>query len=311
MVRPSTNIGRLGWSGDVEVFRADLRTSKELDQAFNGVDVLIHLAATVVGDEDGQLSETVIGTTRLLQAMATSQTQRIVLASSFSVYDWEAARGTLSENTQIAANLYQRDGYAIAKVWQERVTRLATGENGWQLTVLRPGFIWGKGNDYLFCLGQSVGPVHLVIGPTTRLPLTHVENCADAFVVAAEKTETSGQTFNVVDNDSVRAWQYMGAYLQGAGVSGVRVPVPYRAFLMLTHLAQFTSKLIFHGKGKLPSLFVPCRFKARFKPLRYSNDQIRSVLGWQPAKDFSAAVAVTWTSSQNDESPAVETAAAV
>ena len=32
------------------------------------------------------------------------------------------------------------------------------------LTVLRPGFIWGRGNTYLACLGQKFGPLHLVFG---------------------------------------------------------------------------------------------------------------------------------------------------
>jgi len=294
IVRPATNAARLGWSSEVELFRADLRNSKDLESAFEGVDVLIHLAATVVGDEDAQLAETVVGTTRLVQAMARTQTCRMVLAGSFSVYDWERASGTLTEDTPLAANLYQRDGYAIAKFWQERVVRQAAGEAGCQLTVLRPGFIWGKGNDYLFCLGQSVGPLHLVIGPRTRLPITYVTNCAEAFVLAAEKHEGADHTLNVVDNDSVRAWQYMGHYLRGNGLGGIRVPVPYRAFLMLTYLAQWTSRRIFNGKGKLPSLFVPCRFKARFKPLRYSNELVRAVLNWSPTINFDQAVAATW-----------------
>jgi nucleoside-diphosphate-sugar epimerase len=61
-------------------------------------------------------------------------------------------------------------------------------KHGWDLTVLRPGFIWGRDHGYLAALGQQFGRHHLVIGPLTRLPLTHVENCADAFVLAAADT---------------------------------------------------------------------------------------------------------------------------
>lgn len=300
MVRPATNISRLGWGGEVDVFRGDLRNSKDLAAAFDGVDVLIHLAATVVGDEDGQLAETAIGTTRLLQAMTTSDTKRLVLASSFSVYDWEVARGTLTEHTPLAGNLYERDGYAVAKTWQERITRRAAEEHQWQLTVLRPGFIWGRGNDYLACLGQNFGPAHLVIGPRTILPLTHVQNCADVFALAAERPHAG--TFNVVDDEAITAWQYMAAYRRGVQLNSVRIPVPYRLFLMGAHLAQWTSRRIFNGKGKLPSLLVPCRFKARFKPLRYTNAKLKTAFDWRPRLDFEDAAAATWPATLQAES---------
>ena len=86
-------------------------------------------------------------------------TRRLVLASSFSVYDWSAIRGELTEESPVepATDLYDRDGYAVAKVWQERVARRMAAEHGWDLTVLRPGFIWGRGNEYLAGLGQKLG----------------------------------------------------------------------------------------------------------------------------------------------------------
>ncbi len=45
LVRPAARLEALGWPSSVEVFRADLRTSRELGRAFEGVDVLLHLAA--------------------------------------------------------------------------------------------------------------------------------------------------------------------------------------------------------------------------------------------------------------------------
>ena len=166
LVRPAARLDELDWPEQVEVVRADLRVAQDLAAAFEGVDVLVHLAAAVTGGEDAQFAATVVGTERLLDAMARSQTRRLVLASSFSVYDWSAIRGTLTEESPLesGADLYERDGYAIAKVWQERVVRRAAAAHGWQLTVLRPGFIWGRGNAYLACLGQRLGRVHLVFG---------------------------------------------------------------------------------------------------------------------------------------------------
>src|SRR5262249_55084952 len=155
----------------VEVFRADLRTARELRRAFEGVDVLVHLAAVVSGREDAQFAGTVAGTERLLDAMATSACRRLVLCSTFSVYNYSATRRTLDETSPLhqVPDVYDRDGYTISKWWQERVTRRFAEKHGWDLTVLRPGFIWGRDHGYLAALGQRFGRYHLVIGPLTRM----------------------------------------------------------------------------------------------------------------------------------------------
>jgi hypothetical protein len=102
----------------------------------------------------------------------------------------------------------------------------------------------------------------------------------------------------VIDDEPVTAWQYMATYRRGVQLDGVRLPMPYRAFLIGTHVAQWTSRRIFNGKGKLPSLLVPCRFKARFKPLRYTNAKLKAAFEWSPRLTFAQAVALTWPASQ-------------
>ena len=101
MVRPAAHLGHLAWTSSVEVFRADLRTSCELRSAFEDVDVLLHLAAVVSGGEDAQFAGTVVGTERLLDAMAGSACRRLVLCSSFSVYNHSAVGRTLDEDSPL------------------------------------------------------------------------------------------------------------------------------------------------------------------------------------------------------------------
>ena len=99
MIRPAVRLDALGWPSSVEVFRADLRNSCELGRAFEGVDVLLHLAAVVSGGEDAQFAGTVAGTERLLDAMGLSACRRLVLCSSFSVYDYSSTRRILDEGS--------------------------------------------------------------------------------------------------------------------------------------------------------------------------------------------------------------------
>ena len=288
LVRPSTCVDDLAWIDRVELVQADLRAPGPLESAFAGVDVLVHLAARVGGSEAAQMADTVVGTERLLAAMACSATRRLVLASSFAVYDWDAARGTLTEESPLAqADLYRRDGYTIAKTWQERVVRRMSRELDWGLTVLRPGFIWGRDHDDFAGLGQKVGRWHLVVGPRSRPPLTYVENCADAFAEAVENPRAIGEMFNLVDNHEVSAWRYLAETSRHNGATAPRIPVPYAVGLAGSLLAEAINRRVFRGQAKLPGLFVPCRFRARFKPLRFPMDELQEVLGWSPPLDFA------------------------
>jgi UDP-glucose 4-epimerase len=293
LVRPAARLDGLGWDDSVEVFRADLRASRDLEAAFEGVDVLVHLAAATSGGDDFQLATTVGGTERLLGAMKRTRCRRLVLCSSFAVYDWSAIPRTLDETSPVerAPDLYVRDGYSIAKSWQEKVTRRFATDAGWDLTVLRPGFIWGRDHGYLAALGQQVGPVHVVIGPLARMPLTHVENCADLFARVVDDPRAVGETFNVVDGPGERIWSYLGDHLAGVGERGFRIPVPYFVAYNLVRLAFAT---VFKRNPKLPHVLVPCRFESRLKPLAYTNRHARERLGWEPPLDYRACLARTY-----------------
>lgn len=294
LVRPATAVTRLDWTDQVEVVRGDLRKGNELDAALVNIDVVVHLAAATSGDDEAQFASTVVGTERLLEAMSRSSIKRLVLASTFSVYDFDLVGHTLTEASPLERSLYERDAYPIAKSWQERIVRKAAALQNWELTVLRPGFIWGPGHEFLACLGQKVGRMHLVVAPRARLPLTYVENCADCFATAVDDPRAAGRTFNVIDGDDVCTWQYLGEYLSRGGERGVRIPVPYFAWLGLTHVAKLASRVLFGGKGKLPSILVTKRFKARFKPLRYSQERLRNELGWRPLISFNEGLIRTY-----------------
>jgi 2-alkyl-3-oxoalkanoate reductase len=236
---------------------------------------------------------TVVGTERLLDAMATSACRRLVLCSTFSVYDYSSTHRILNESSPLhqVADVYTRDGYTISKWWQERVTRRFAEKHGWDLTVLRPGFIWGRDHGYLAALGQQFGRHHLVIGPLTRMPMTHVENCADVFALAAADARARGQTFNVVDGPGERIWTYLSDYVRGSGQSGWRVPVPYWLAISIVRLAYST---VFKTASKVPSILIPRRFESRLKPLRFENRRLREALGWTPPLGYQECLERTY-----------------
>lgn len=288
IIRPASSATPDEWRGRAEIVRADLRAAPAMESYFDGVDVLVHLAATVRGSAEAQFVGSVVCTERLLDGMRRAgSTKHIVLAGSCSVYDWTAARGTLTEESPLESRPYECDGYTVAKVWQERVARRLTEENDWTLAVLRPGLIYGPGAVPAGGAGIKIGRVFLVVAPFSRLRLTHVENCAAAFADAAEKKATG--TFNIVDDEHVSAWRYAGR-LTGA----FRVPVPYSAGLAIAYLAKMTSRILFPPKGgKLPGILIPRHYRARFKPFQYDTRNAKEVLGWKCRPFFETGCDVT------------------
>lgn len=292
LVRPSARLEALPWSGEVEVARADLRTSAGLEEACAGVDVVVHAAARMGGPEAQQFETTVAGTERLLEALSATGGARVVLAGSYAVYDWSAIEGRLTEESPVVQeNLARRGPYTVVKVWQERVARRMAAEHGFELTVLRPGFVWGRDHVVLSGMGQRHGGLYVVFGRSTLLPLTYVENCADAFVAAGVEEGAAGETFNVVDDDPVTARRYTVEYLRRTGSSGRVVWMPYGLALAASRLASAAAARLFPEGGELPDVLVPERLEAQFKPLEFPNDKIRSELGWAPRVGFEEALA--------------------
>jgi nucleoside-diphosphate-sugar epimerase len=274
---------------DVEPFTADLVTSSNLEAAFDGVDVLVHLAASMRGRTEEVIHNTVEGSRRLLDAMARTTTRRIVLASSFSVYDWSKLGASMSEDDEILdqSSMQAYDGYAQAKTLQERLTRDFAQRNGWTLTVLRPAALWGRGVWGEFLIGKRIGRAQTVVAPSTPIRLVYIENAVDAFVLATTRTGSGELILNVIDDPQITSWRYAGIVQRRVG--GVRVPLPYTLGLFTARLAS----LLTWGSRRLPYFLQPRRFEALHKPVACSSRRLREALGWTPRYTFDEALART------------------
>ena len=278
-IRP-LHVADLGWNGlAVDLVQGDLCGSG--DVAVRGMDAVIHLAARMKGSDSQQVAGTVEPTLQLIKAMESAGVNRLVLASSVSVYDWQKAQGSLDEDSPLELRVERRDQYAMAKLRQEEVVRQAAQRNGWVLTILRPAIIWGAGMWDLPQLGPRAGSLRVVIGPSRRLPLTHVENCADAFAIAVNHPAAADQTLNVADGEGPTAWEYVTEMRRRGLLAGTAVPVPFGLGMLVARVYGFL------GIRKGPKLLWPACFAARFKPLDVSGNRLRQRLGWRPLKTYT------------------------
>ena len=226
--------------------------------------------------------------------MDAANPRRLVAISSFSVYDYQglAAGQMLDEATPLESHPQRRDAYAQAKLQQEQLVRDHAASHGWICATLRPGAIYGKDRLWTARLGQPLSSrLWLRIGQTAELPLTYVENCAQAIVQAAESNQAADAVLNVVDDACPTQRSYAAQLRRQLKPRPVSLVVPRFAGQFLAGAANLTNKTLFRGRARVPSLLVPARFDARFKPLRYSNARIKAVLGWQPRYSLAEALA--------------------
>lgn len=281
-----------GKNENLELVHTDLRLTKPLTEALEGVDAVIHLAATKAGDFYTQFAGTVVGTESLIKAMKEAHKTNLVGISTFSVYEYlDLEEKTLiDENSLTVTDPKTRDEYCQTKLIQEELYTEFGEDNN--VTIIRPGMIFGAGELWHALLGSPFGPRFLKIGSKSVLPMTYVENCAEAIVKAAERIEdpsVNGEIFNIVDDDLLTQAEY-AKLVSSKTDTPKSIPIPWSFWKLLTGSIQKFNSIFLRNRAKFPGLFAPAKVHARFKPLTYSNEKAKSLLGWQPKLSLEEAI---------------------
>lgn len=261
------------------VTRADMDlVTGDLSGLLDGMDCVIHLAGALSGDWAVQARDTLTATRRLIAAMqAQPLPPRLVLASSIAVYSADAS-GVVTEATPIEDRPERRDAYARAKLAQEGMLRVS----GLRHTILRPGAILGPGRMMTAHLGPGMGGTLILMERGGELPIVSLNDCARAFVLAAE-TPGEGRALNILGADRPTRARYVAA-LRRTGWPRHVLPLNWR---MVTPLAWLLSPL----GARVPGLLRPAVLRARMRPVRYDIAAAKLALGWVPQDDFDTAFA--------------------
>jgi nucleoside-diphosphate-sugar epimerase len=263
----------------IEYVQANLASPADAARAVEGVQVVYHLAASLRGAPADMFLNTVVASKNLIDAIGTRKPMRVVLVSSFSVYGVAGLpRGTLvDEQTPLEPHPEKRDPYALVKLRQERLFRDAAAAQGFELVVLRPGVIYGPGGSaFSTRVGLNLFGLFLSLGGRNLLPLSYVDNCADAIVVAGRAPGAAGQVYNLHDDGLPTCRQYLRAYRRA--VRPIRfVPVPYPALALLSAGIERYHRW---SKGQLPAIFTPYKTATAWGGNKFDNSKIKQ-LGWR------------------------------
>jgi nucleoside-diphosphate-sugar epimerase len=266
---------------EVELYVGSLSSKENAARAIEGVSVVYHLAASLLGAAADIFLNTVVASKHLVTAVASAgRPIKVVLVSSFGVYGVaDLPRGALvDEGTPLESHPERRDLYSQAKLRQERLFREVQAGAGFPLVVLRPGVIYGpRGSRVSARIGLDLMGFFLYLGGDNRLPLTYVDNCAEAIAVAGQSAAADGQTYNVVDDDLPTCRQYLDRYRKEVKPLRV-VPIPYPAMRAISVAVQ---RYHAFSQGQLPAIFTPYKTATSWGGNRFDNAKLKG-LGWKP-----------------------------
>jgi nucleoside-diphosphate-sugar epimerase len=153
--------------------------------------------------------------------------------------------------------------------------------------ILRPGAVFGPGKrDLSGRVGIDTFGFFVQVDGSNILPLTFVDNCAEAIVLAGLAPGVEGEIFNVVDDDLLTSRQFLNAYKKRVG-RFFSIRIPYALAYQLSWLWERYSTW---SQGQLPPAFNRRRCSAEWKRHRFSNQRIRQRLGWKPRISMDQAM---------------------
>ena len=284
-VRQRTMPSRIaGWAekfpgASVETFVGDLKSSEDAQNALTDVNVVYHLAAGIGGSAADMFLDTVVGSKNLLEGLDSNASTRVILVSTFGVYGASGlpAGAVIDETTPLESCPDRRDLYSHAKLRQELLFREYRDKCGFPLVVLRPGVIYGPGGRGMSTrVGVPLPGLFLFMGRNNLLPLTYVDNCAEAIVIAGLNGGDEGEAYNVVDDGAPTAKEFFHLYRQH--VEKIRyLALPYRATQVLSALIERYNR---HSKGQLPAVLTPYKSGYLWKGNTFDNGKLKGI-GWK------------------------------
>lgn len=275
----SRNIG-----ARIELIKGNLLSSEDCSVATKGVAAIFHLAASR-GEKSfpDAFMNSVVTTRNLLEASLKHDClRRFVNVSSFTVYtnkgkpEWRL----LDESCPVETHPELRaEAYCFAKVKQEEILAQYGKRFGVPYVIVRPGYVYGPGNAKITGrVGIDSFGFFVHLGGANTIPFTYVDNCADAIALAGLKKGIEGEIFNVVDDDLPSSREFLRLYKRNVReFSSLYVPH------VVSHgLCSLWERYSNWSGGQLPPTFNRRRWHAFWKKTYYSNEKLKTRLGWAP-----------------------------
>lgn len=287
-VRSSRNLSKLqklssDANANIDFFQGNLLSRPDCEKAAKDVSVIYHLAAGIGKAFPDCFLNSAVTTRNLLDcAILEPSLKRFVNTSSIAVYTNEniPKGGVLDETCPIDTKFMERaEPYAYGKAKQDELVLEYAGKYKLPYVIVRPSVVFGPGKVKISDrIGTDTFGVFLHLGLGNIIPLTFVDNCAEAIVLAGLRPDIDGEVFNITDDNLPTSRQFLRQYKKRVK-NITSIPVPYPVWYAFNALWEKYSKW---SEGQLPPVFNRRSCELYWKRVRYSNQKAKELLGWQP-----------------------------
>jgi len=306
-VRPSSDRTRINsllqqyGSRQIEVTQGNLVDPSDCLKAAQGVRVIYHLAAAS-GEKSfpDAFLNSVVSTKNLLDAsLQHGCLKRFVNVSSFAVYsNRDKPHSRLLDEccpTEECPEV-RGEAYCYAKAKQDDLVIEYGRKHRVPYVILRPGTVYGPGKKAITGrVGIDTFGIFLHLGGSNKIPLTYIDNCAEALVLAGLKRGVDGEIFNIVDDDLPSSRRFLKLYKRNAQ-SFKSIYLPH----VVSYLCCWAwEKYSIWSKGQLPPAFNRSRWHAEWKKTDYVNEKLKRGLGWTPKVGTGEGLARFFQSCRN------------
>jgi nucleoside-diphosphate-sugar epimerase len=275
-------IRRRGAEAHVHVMTGNLLSAEECTTATKDAAVIFHLATARDGKSfPDAVQNSVVTTRNLLEAsLRHACLRRFVNVSSFTVYTNTGGARVLDESCPVEEwPALRGDAYCFAKVKQDEIVMEYGDRFGIPWVIVRPGYVSGPGHEAIPArVGIGTFGFFLHLGGSNPLPLTYVDNCAEAIALAGVTPGVESEVFNIVDDDLPSSRQFLRLYKRQVEPF-VSLYIPR---LVSYALCWAWERYSAWSRGQLPPSFNRKLWHAYWKKTRYSNARAKTRLGWRP-----------------------------
>jgi nucleoside-diphosphate-sugar epimerase len=170
------------------------------------------------------------------------------------------------------------DAYTYAKVKQDEIVASYGREFGLPYVVVRPGFVYGPASKGAITnrIGVDTFGFFMHMGGSTQIPLSYVDNCAEAIVLAGLMPGVEGEVFNAVDSNLPSSRKFLRLYKKN--VRRFRsVYIPKAASYLLCYFWEW---YVGWSEGQVPPAYNRKGWHTFWKKTEYTNQKLKTRLGW-------------------------------
>ncbi len=281
---------------EVNVLQGNLSRASDVLNACKGMDAVFHVAAKagVWGSWDTYFRANVVGTRNVVDACQACDVPRLVYTSTPSVVFNGQSLNNVNESMPYGSHWLCH--YAHTKAIAEKIALDADVSGGLRVTALRPHLIWGIGDPHLIprVLTQArAGKLRIVGSGNTQVDITHVDNAADAHLLALDALEgdaiAGGKPYFITQGEPVSLWDWINTLLTRVGVQPVTKKLSYASAYSIGRVLEGGYRLLrLKGEPRM-TRFVAVELA---KDHTFSIDAARRDLGYTPRVSTEAGLDV-------------------